>query len=139
MIVTTIDREGRPHSSCKGLVKINKNGKAYLLDLYFRRTFENLKHNPNISLTVFDEHKFKGYCLKGKAQISGGKKPGKALSRAWEEMIAARLTQRILKNVRGEKGHSRHPESLLPSPRYLIAVAVEEVIDLTPAQLKEGA
>ena len=138
IIVSTIDKEGRPHSSCKGLIKINKNGKVYLLDLYLKKTFENLKYNDNISLTAVDEHKFKGFCLKGKARVFADKKLGIAVKKAWEKMITGRLTQRVLKNVRGEKGHPKHPESLLPNPEYLISVEVEEVVDLAPHQLREG-
>jgi uncharacterized pyridoxamine 5'-phosphate oxidase family protein len=137
LIVSTIDAQGRPHSACKDLVKIHKNGKAYLLDLYLRDTFANLKRNPNVSLTAVDEHRFKGYCLKGKAKILPGERLSPAIKKAWEEKITGRLTQRVLRNLKGEKGHARHPESLLPTPKYLIMVETEEVVDLTPAQLKE--
>ena len=34
VIVSTIDRDGLPHSACKGIVKINRSGRIYLLDLY---------------------------------------------------------------------------------------------------------
>ncbi|MDD4954376.1 MAG: pyridoxamine 5'-phosphate oxidase family protein, partial [Candidatus Omnitrophica bacterium] len=62
-IVSTIDRDGSPHNSCKGIVDMEKDGKVYLLDLYMARTYENLKANPHISVTAVDEHKFMGYCL----------------------------------------------------------------------------
>ncbi len=62
-IVTTIDKKGYPHNSCKGIVNIVAKGQVCLLDLYRQRTYENLKQNPHISITAVDEHRFIGYCL----------------------------------------------------------------------------
>lgn len=138
VIVSTIDRNGFPHISCKGMVEINHNGRIYLLDLYRARTYQNLKSNPKISLTAIDEHKFIGYCLKGRAKIIPQEKLKSHVIKAWESKITSRLTRRLLKNIREEKGHPRHPEILLPTPEYMIAVEVEEIIDLTPHHLKPG-
>ncbi|MFH1269907.1 MAG: pyridoxamine 5'-phosphate oxidase family protein [Candidatus Omnitrophota bacterium] len=136
VIVSTVDKNGFPHSSCKGIIDINPNGRVYLLDLYRAKTYENLKENPCVSITAIDEHKFIGYCLKGKAGImpAGELKPD--IIKAWEVRITSRLTQRLLKNIHEEKGHPRHPEILLPKPEYMITVEVEEVVDLTPHHLK---
>jgi len=136
VIVSTIDKNGIPHTSCKGIVKIDKNGRIYLLDLYKAHTYENLKQNRNISLTAVDEHKFRGYCLKGKAKVIKEDKIKSHIIKTWEEKITSRITSRILKNIRGEKGHSRHPEILLPRPEYLIVMEVKEIIDLTPHPLR---
>lgn len=140
VIVSTLDADGTPHSACKGIVKIDKGGKIYLLDLYRQKTYANLKRNPHISITAIDEHKFKGYCLKGKARTLSAVKFDPTIIKAWEDRITSRLTQRVLKNMREEKGHPRHPEALLPNPQYLIVMEVEEIIDLTPHHLKhEGS
>jgi putative heme iron utilization protein len=45
VIISTVDSNGIPHNSCKGIVKINKGGRIYLLDLYRWRTYANFKHN----------------------------------------------------------------------------------------------
>ena len=136
-IVSTIDRDGIPHNSCKGIVKINQGGLVYLLDLYREKTYENLKNNPHISITAVDEHRFSGYCLKGKAKIIAGDKLKPQIIRAWEKRLTSRITHRIIKNVQGQEGHPRHPESLLPKPEYLIVIQVEEIVDLTPRHLKQ--
>ncbi len=136
VIVSTVDKGGSVHNSCKGIVKISRSGKAYLFDLYRRATYSNLKRSPRISITAVNEHKFTGYCLQGKARILAKEKLSPVLASAWEERIASRITQRLLKNVRDEKGHPRHPEILLPDPEYLIEMEVEEVVDLTPRHLK---
>lgn len=135
-IVSTIDKDGFPHNSCKGLIKITKDGKVYLLDAYLHRTFENLTRNPNISIAAFDEHRFSGFCLKGKGYILSKDKLDSVIIKAWEERITSRLTKRLLKNLHEEKGHPSHPEVLLPRPEYMIVVEVDEVVDLTPQHMK---
>lgn len=135
VIVSTLDKEGAPHSSCKGVIKINKNGQVFLFDLYKGRTFDNLKNNPAISITAVDEHKFQGYCLKGRALKVNN--IGPELKKAWDKRIASRITQRLLRNISGQKGHKAHPESLMPKPEYMIVMKVKEIIDLTPQHLQK--
>ncbi|MBM3252643.1 MAG: pyridoxamine 5'-phosphate oxidase family protein [Candidatus Omnitrophica bacterium] len=136
VIVSTIDPDGTPHSSCKGIVEITPKGRIYLLDLYRGKTFENLKQNPNISITAVDEHKFKGYCLKGRARIAQKDRLNPRIIGIWENKLTSRITHRFLKNIRGEKGHPLHPEALLPKPTYLIVMEAEKIVDLTPKHLK---
>lgn len=138
VIVSTISPDGSLHNSCKGIIKINQNGKIYLLDLYKGQTFSNLERNPRISITAVDEHKFKGYCLTGKARIIGGQKVPSGIISSWEDRIISRITQRVIKNLGGQQGHPRHPEALLPRPEYLVVMEVENIIDLTPHHLKQG-
>ncbi len=135
-IITTVDRDGCPHNSCKGIVDIEEDGKVYLLDLYKAKTYENLKQNPHINITAVDEHKFIGFTLKGKAKIVNKNKLKSHIVKAWETKITKRISQRLLKNLKGEKGHPLHPEASLPKPEYLIEVDVNEVIDLTPHHIK---
>jgi len=135
-VISTIDEDGSIHNSCKGIVEIDKEGNIYLLDLYKQRTYENLKNNNHITLTVVDEHKFEGYCLKGKATIVDEKKVLPKTIEAWEKKITGRISQRILKNVHGQKGHPKHPEMLLPKPEYLIMMEIDKIVDLTPQILK---
>ncbi len=136
-VISTVDSRGFPHNSCKGIVKINKSGRIYLLDLYKAETFENLRRNPHIAVTAVDEHKFNGFCLKGRGKIVKRDKLTPDIIAAWEKRISSRIAQRVLKNVKGEKGHSRHPEILLPKPEYMIVMEVEKVVDLTPEHLAE--
>ncbi|MDD5155683.1 MAG: pyridoxamine 5'-phosphate oxidase family protein [Candidatus Omnitrophica bacterium] len=139
VLVSTISKDGAPHNSCKGIIQIKPEGKIYLLDLYKGQTFANLSANPNISITALNEHKFKGYCLIGKARIAAVGDFDQGLIKAWEDRVTSRITQRVLKNISGEKGHPRHPESLLPEPKYVIVMEVKEIVDLTPHHLKQEA
>lgn len=136
VIVSTIGADGSPHNSCKGIVKIDPKGKIYLLDVYLGATFKNLKRNPRMSITAVDEHRFIGYCVKGIGVLAKREDVPAHLMKLWEAKVASRVTQRILKNMLGEKGHRRHPESMLPTPAYMVAMEVNEIIDLTPGHLK---
>jgi len=136
VVVSTIDKDGGLHNACKGIVDIKSNGRIYLLDLYKGKTFQNLQSNHHISIAAVDEHKFIGYCLKGKAKIIREEEISPQIIKAWEERITSRLTRRVIRNIHEEKGHPRHPEALLPKPEYLIVMDAEEVIDLTPHHLK---
>ncbi len=135
VIVSTIDQNGSPHSACKDIVSIEEGGRIYLLDLYLKQTYDNLRNNPNISITAVEEHKFKGYCLKGKANIVKPEELPQAILKAWEARITARITQRMIKNLREEKGQVSHPEARFPKPRYLILAEIDKIVDLTPRNL----
>ena len=139
VIVSTVNQAGAVHNACKGLVEITSDGKAYLLDLYHGNTYAHLRTNPNISITAIDEHQFKGYCLQGKARVASVTEVELHLIKSWEEKMTGRITQRMLKNISGEKSRLRHPEARLPKPKYLIAIDIENVIDLTPLHLKQEA
>ncbi len=136
VIVSTVDKDGRVHNSCKGLVKIDKAGSIYLLDLYKGATYNNLTRNPSVSITAVDEHRFRGFCLKGKAKLLKRKELEPEIAALWEKKITDRATHRVIKNIKGEKGHPRHPEVLLPVPEYMIVVEIEQVVDLTPQHLR---
>lgn len=138
VIVTTIDKKGFPHSSCKGIVHIEPDGRIFLFDVYRQKTYQNLQINPRINLTAVDEHKFIGFCLKGNGRIVSDNELDSELIKSWENRIASRLTKRLIKNIKEERGHRMHPEAKLPKPEYLIVVQIEEIIDLTPQDLKTG-
>jgi predicted pyridoxine 5'-phosphate oxidase superfamily flavin-nucleotide-binding protein len=139
VIVTTLDPDGSPHDSCKDIIRVSKDGRVYLLDLYLRRTLANLQKNPRICIAQVDEHKFTGYCLKGRAKAVRISRLSPQIMKVWQNNITRRIANRILKNLREEKGHNAHPESMLPKPEYMIVMEVSEVIDLTPAHIRQKA
>jgi len=137
VIVSTLDFKGMIHCSAKGIVGIEKSGKLYLIDLYKARTYNNLKKNPLISVTAVDEHQFVGYTLQGTAKLVERDKIKDHIIEKWEEKVLNRISERMLRNLKAEKQGLHHPEALFGHPEYLIEVDVENIIDLTPAQLKK--
>jgi len=138
VIVSSLDSDGNINNSCKGLIQISKNGSVYLLDLYKKNTYHNLLKNHNVSITAVNEHSFEGYCLVGKSRIVDINGLKKDVIKSWENKLTTRITQRVLNNLQGKKGHSLHPEALLPLPEYLIFVKIKRIINLTPLNLMEA-
>jgi uncharacterized pyridoxamine 5'-phosphate oxidase family protein len=139
VLVATIDASGYPHTSCKGILRISRDGRIYLIDAYMRRTFTHLKRNSRMSITAVEEHDFSGYCLKGKARIIPIRSLSRRLHAIWERKITERITTRIIRNLHEGKGHPAHPESQLPRPEYVFVMDVEEIVDLAPATSKKEA
>ena len=136
VIVSTLDSKGGIHCSAKGIVGIESEGKIYLIDLYQGKTFNNLKLNSIISITVVDEDEFSGFTIKGKAKIIDRKKIKDHIIASWEDRVIQRVSKRVVSDIKKEKKNPYHPEALFPHPQYLIEVNVESIIDLTPKDLK---
>ncbi len=134
VVVSSIDEKGFPHTACKGIVKIDE-GTLHLMDLYKSVTYNNIKHNTNVSLTAVDEHEFKGYCVKGVASLVESEKIHDEVLEFWHKKLTSRITNRLLRNILGEERVSHYAESMLPDPKYLIEVKIEEVVSLAPAAL----
>lgn len=137
VIVSTLDAEKKIHCSAKGIAGVEKEGKIYLIDLYFAQTFENLRRDPTISITAVDEHIFTGYTLKGKAEIVEKENIAAGIVKSWEEKVVQRVSTRVIKNIQKDTQGKHHPEARFPHPKYLIVLTVEEIVDLTPAHLKK--
>lgn len=136
VIVSTLDARGRIHCAAKGVVGIEPEGKVYLIDLYRAKTFSNISRNPLISITAVDEQQFTGFTVMGKARIIEREKIENRIVKAWEERVAARISKRVIDNIKKAKKGTHHPEVLFPPPQYLIEVEAEKVVDLTPSHLK---
>ncbi|MCM8792818.1 MAG: pyridoxamine 5'-phosphate oxidase family protein [Candidatus Omnitrophica bacterium] len=130
VIVSTLDKDGSIHNSCKGVVGIDKKGVIYLLDLYKAHTYKNLKSRHYISITAVDEDRFEGYCLKGKAEFLKEDLIEPEIIKLWDTNITRRITNRIIKTLQGQKSHSGHPEVNFPKPKYLIKMKVEKIVSL---------
>ncbi|MDD5116283.1 MAG: pyridoxamine 5'-phosphate oxidase family protein [Candidatus Omnitrophica bacterium] len=137
VIVSSIDENGFPHVSCKDIVRVDPLGQIYLIDVHHGLTVKNLRANPLISVSGIDEPRFMGYCLKGRARVLPRHEISQEFIRAWEDNITSRLAKRLLHNLSQDKARAHHPEASLPSPKYLIIVALEEIVDLTPKYLRK--
>ncbi len=135
VIVSTIDSRGRIHCAAKGIVRMDKKGKVYLLDLYKGQTFKNLCGNPAISITAIDERHFAGYTLQGKAAIVRQDIVEDDLAQ-WEDKIIGRISARVIDSVQREIKSSAHPEARLPQPKYLIVMEVVQIVDLKPPSVR---
>jgi len=113
VLVSTIDGKGYIHSVAKGVVNITPGGAVSIIDLYKKDTYNNLKKNSLISVTVVDEPKFMGYTLKGKAKIIEKDSLDQNLLAQWEKKVIERISRRLITSVQKDKVGSHHPEAAL--------------------------
>ena len=67
--VATASRDGIPNATPKGTVQVIDDEHLVFADLFSLKTRENLKANPKVAVTVLDEKSYKGYQLKGSAEL----------------------------------------------------------------------
>lgn len=67
--VATASADGTPNSTPKGSVQVIDDEHLIFADLFSCKTRENLKANPKAAVTVVDEKTYKGYQLKGDAEL----------------------------------------------------------------------
>ncbi len=106
--VATVDTKGRPNVVPKGNLAVQGDNQIVFADLYSHQTKKNLKHNPNIAITVVNPAGYKGYQLKGSAKII---EHGKAYDKLAVEL--------------GGDGQLNHPDA-----KYAVKVKINKVIDI---------
>ncbi len=136
VLVATFSSDGSIHNSCKGIVRINKKGEVYIMDLYKAVTYNNLQKDHRISITAYNETKFTGYSLKGRAKILPESGITASLLDDWNKRLTSRIATRLLDNIKSNNSLARHHEAHLPKPNYLIVIQVDEVVDLAPKEVK---
>ena len=130
VIVASVDKEGFPHTSCKGIVKVEED-KIYILDLYLKDTYANIKRNKLVSITAVDEDRFMGYCIKGKAKMVDLASDEDMLKK-WDSRLLERVSRRVLNHIKKNKSSLYHPEINMPHPKYMIEIEPKKIISLIP-------
>jgi len=129
--VATCGKDGLPNISPKGPLRIEGRNTVYFLDLYSRKTRSNLLENARIALSAVDMINYKGYQLKGTAELIDGGPDFEKHKDMWHEHKNRLLVDRIIRSIQRGIPHDVS-EKNLPHPKYLVKVTVSEVIDLVP-------
>ncbi len=130
VLMSTVSQGGVPNTSPKGVAVVQPRGKIYAIDLYFRKTWRNLKHNRNVTLCCFDERHYRGYQIKGTAKAHKITDEHEALVKLWRKKVSERITHRVIENLKLDK-KTHHHEAHFPPPKYVIEVDVKEIVSLT--------
>jgi predicted pyridoxine 5'-phosphate oxidase superfamily flavin-nucleotide-binding protein len=104
--VATATPDGVPNVTPKGSVKVLDEEHVIFADLFSRKTRENLEKNPRVAVTVVDEKSFKGYQMKGSAEL--------LTSGPVYDQVAEELKQAPMK---------------LPPLKYVVKISVDSVYD----------
>jgi len=67
--VATASKDGMPNATPKGSVQVIDDEHLVFADLFSCKTRNNLKENSKAAVTVIDEKTYKGYQLKGNAEM----------------------------------------------------------------------
>lgn len=67
--LATASKDGNPNAVPIGAKKVIDNETILISDQYFGKTLKNMKENPYIALTFWDQKTFEGYQLKGTVTI----------------------------------------------------------------------
>ena len=128
--VATANKGGKPNSAPKLLLKID-GGIVYFIDYSIGRTVENLRVNPEASLSIIDVNSLFGYRLNGKVEIiAKGKIYNECLKELREKGIKLSV-ERIVKGVQDGKAHKDF-ESEMPERFLIYKVKIEEGCEITP-------
>jgi predicted pyridoxine 5'-phosphate oxidase superfamily flavin-nucleotide-binding protein len=79
--LATVNRDGDPHVIPVGFGKILSGDELLLVDVFMKKTLENMRVNPKVAVSVWDYESLKGYEFKGNARIETSGK-------AFEESVA---------------------------------------------------
>jgi predicted pyridoxine 5'-phosphate oxidase superfamily flavin-nucleotide-binding protein len=126
--VATCDLEAKPNAAPKFLLKVEANY-IYLVDYIIGKTFGNLKINPRVSLSFFDNNTLMGYQINGKVQIvDSGPEYLAALNDLACKEIDLSIT-RIIDGVIKGQAHKAY-EVAAPKQFVILKVKVEEIVQM---------
>jgi predicted pyridoxine 5'-phosphate oxidase superfamily flavin-nucleotide-binding protein len=128
--IATCDFSGRPNVVPQFFLKI-ENKSLYLVDYVRGRTFENLKINPRVSVSLMDLDNLIGYQLNGSVEIISEGKDYDALAAQLQDKEVSLSTQRIIEGVDRGKTHSSF-EVGLSGQIVIFKVKIEEAVEINP-------
>lgn len=103
--IATASPEGIPNIGPKGSTRVLDDEHIVFFEMVGRRTYENLKINPNIAIAVLDREKMQGYRFVGKAEL-------------------------ITEGELYEQAKQRAEAMKLPTPQAAVKVKVDEIYNL---------
>ncbi|MFA6379323.1 MAG: pyridoxamine 5'-phosphate oxidase family protein [Candidatus Omnitrophota bacterium] len=128
--VATADKSAKPHCAPKLLLKID-NGIIYFIDFSIGKTIENLRVNPEASLSFIDAASRFGYRLNGSVEIiDKGKIYDESLKELHEKEIEL-FAERVVRGVQDGKAHKDF-ESEIPESFLVYKIKVEEGCEINP-------
>jgi len=126
--VASCDLESRPNAAPKFLLKV-EGSYIYLVDYIIGRTFRNLKVNPFVSISFFDNNTLVGYQLNGKVEIIDHGPEYLAALQDLEHREIDLATTRIIDGVIKGQAHKSYGLAI-PKQFVILKVKVEEIVQM---------
>lgn len=128
--VATCDFEGRPNAAPKFLLAVEGNI-IYLVDYVIKRTYENLKINPQISVPIVNSETLVGYQINGSVHIVEEGGEFNRLRRQLEHKVIQSSVERVVDGVHHEKIHKNF-EVIFPEQIVIFKIIVSEIVEIGP-------
>jgi uncharacterized pyridoxamine 5'-phosphate oxidase family protein len=126
--VATSDFKGRPNVAPKFILKF-EDKYLYLVDYVRGTTYDNLKANPRVSISIMDVDSLIGYQINGAVEVMD---KGKDFEKALEEFKQREIdlsVKRIIEGIDRGKSHGSF-ELSLPESAVIFKVKIEEVVEI---------
>jgi hypothetical protein len=108
--VGTADKNGRPNIAPKGSMRLEDEETLIFTEGTGKKTLQNLRENPEVTVAFVDREKMEGYQFKGKAEIIG----------------KGRLYDKVAK-IAKEGGR--------PEPKAAVMIKIAEIYSLKPGPM----
>ncbi len=129
--MATCNFEGRPNAAPKFILKF-EDGCVYLVDYTIGRTWENLKINPNVSLSLMDQDALIGYQLNGSVEIIDKGPQYRILFDEFKKKEIDLSVRRITEGISRGRKHETF-EVLFPERFVVFKVKLEDWAEIVPS------
>ncbi len=126
--VATSDLSSKPNAAPKFLLKVEGNY-IFLVDYTRGKTWENLKINPQVSLSFMDTDDLTGYQLNGTAKVIEEGHEYDKITREFQQKEIDLSCRRIIEGVVHEKGHKSF-EVAIPDRVVIFKIEIEDIAEI---------
>jgi len=126
----TSSLQGQPNAAPKLVLDVDKEF-IYLVDHISGKTWQNLKANPQISLSFTDSEELKGYRINGRVKILEKDAIGEDIINKLDDRKLALSIDRVVSGVRREKKHKVF-EVEMPNNFVVYKIKMEEITEIKP-------
>jgi hypothetical protein len=105
--VATSDKSGKPNVSPKGSIRVLDDDTLIFADILSPNTRANLEENPQVAIDVVDVKSMKGYQFKGGVEL----------------LTSGPIFDGMVEGLKNNPATSK-----LPPPKYVVKVAVSDVL-----------
>lgn len=128
--VASCDLIGHPNAAPKFLLKVENNF-IYLIDYTIGRTWENLKINPQVSLSFADMDSLNGYQVNGSVEIISEGEAYKKIVKELHDKEISLSSKRIVEGLYRGKKHENF-EVIIPEKFIIFKIKIEEAVEICP-------
>jgi predicted pyridoxine 5'-phosphate oxidase superfamily flavin-nucleotide-binding protein len=130
LYIATSWPDARPNVAPKFLIRVDQDF-IYLADFVIGRTWENLKLNPQVSLSIINIESLTGYQLNGAAEILESGDEFEGLMKDLHKREVRFSAERIIEGMQKDRKHQVF-EAAFPKRLLVLKVAVKEIVDIAP-------